>query len=467
MGTPIPAEGKCSYSGCMRTVRYIAPIILAVQLPLHKSITGLWLDLLVFNSVAIASLISVVLAPKVNNKWAQPITACAIGSWSLGSILATTTSYIDLPSVVITTSDASYLLFYPLALLGMQLLISSQQKLTLLEIVDASIVGLGLSTLGSAFALHPVLPHFDGDLNQSFLAIIYPVADLVLLCFIISTVVMHGFSRRGLLLSIGVSLYSVTDFLFLWQNINMSYTFGSLLDYGWLLAFVIIAESCWHPATDNRQKNGVSPVLITISVFLSATLLALLAIDPDNFPHFILIPAIGTLALAFIRMSIALNQARHIGHERILARTDELTMLPNRRRLIAEIQGFAARQGSLLLLDLDGFKPVNDTFGHEIGDRVLQQVAQRFSRALPSGALLARLGGDEFGVLVDGNEAVVMEIALALRGTLSYPFLIDGNEIRIGVSIGIAHNDGADDLLLRADKAMYAAKRQALGVCQL
>ena len=467
MGTPIPAEGKCSYSGCMRTVRYIAPIILAVQLPLHKSITGLWLDLLVFNSVAIASLISVVLAPKVNNKWAQPITACAIGSWSLGSILATTTSYIDLPSVVITTSDASYLLFYPLALLGMQLLISSQQKLTLLEIVDASIVGLGLSTLGSAFALHPVLPHFDGDLNQSFLAIIYPVADLVLLCFIISTVVMQGFSRRGLLLSIGVSLYSVTDFLFLWQNINMSYTFGSLLDYGWLLAFVIIAESCWHPATDNRQKNGVSPVLITISVFLSARLLALLAIDPDNFPHFILIPAIGTLALAFIRMSIALNQARHIGHERILARTDELTMLPNRRRLIAEIQGFAARQGSLLLLDLDGFKPVNDTFGHEIGDRVLQQVAQRFSRALPSGALLARLGGDEFGVLVDGNEAVVMEIALALRGTLSYPFLIDGNEIRIGVSIGIAHNDGADDLLLRADKAMYAAKRQALGVCQL
>jgi diguanylate cyclase (GGDEF)-like protein len=451
----------------MRTVRNLAPIILAVQLPLHKSITGLWLDLLVFNSVAIASLISVVLAPKVNNKWAQIITACAIGSWSLGSILATATSYINLPSAIITTSDASYLLFYPLALLGFQLLISSHQKLTLLEIVDASIVGLGLSTLGSAFALHPVLPHFDGDFNQSFLAIIYPVADLVLLCFIISTVVMQGFSRRGLLLSIGVSLYSVTDFLFLWQNINLSYTFGSLLDYGWLLAFVIIAESCWHPATDNRQKNGVSPVLITISVFLSATLLALLAIDPDNFPHFILIPAIGTLALAFIRMSIALNQARNIGHERILARTDELTMLPNRRRLIAEIQGFAARQGSLLLLDLDGFKPVNDTYGHEIGDRVLQQVARRFSRALPSGSLLARLGGDEFGILVDGTEAVVMEIALALRGTLSYPFLIDGHEISIGVSIGIAHNDGADDLLLRADKAMYAAKRQALGVCQL
>jgi len=72
---------------------------------------------------------------------------------------------------------------------------------------------------------------------------------------------------------------------------------------------------------------------------------------------------------------------------------------------------------------------------------------------------------DEFGVLVDGSPITVMEIALALRGTLSYPFLIDGHEISIGVSIGIADNDGADDLLLRADNAMYAAKRQALGVC--
>jgi len=180
-----------------------------------------------------------------------------------------------------------------------------------------------------------------------------------------------------------------------------------------------------------------------------------------------LIPSIGTLALAFIRMGIALHQARNIGNERILARTDELTMLPNRRRLISEIPHFATRKGSLMLLDLDGFKPVNDTYGHEVGDKVLQQVAQRFDRSLPSTALLARLGGDEFGILVDGSHETVMEIALALRATLSYPFVINGDHINIGVSIGIADNDGADDLLLRADNAMYAAKRQALGVCQL
>jgi diguanylate cyclase len=451
----------------MRALRFLAPVLFGIALVAHQSFQGIWSDLFFFNAVPIACLLSIVIAPRINNKWAQPLTALAIASWSLGSIIATSSGYFELSAFAANISDGLYLLFYPLALLGMQLLISVQQRLTILELVDASIVGLGLSTLGAAFALQPVLPHFDGNLNQSFLAIIYPVADLVLLCFIVATVVMQGFSVRGLLLTIGVCIYAATDFLFLWQNLNMNYVFGSLVDYGWLLAFIVIAESTWHSGTDNTVKNGVSPILITISVFLSATLLSLLAIAPDNFPHFILIPAIGTLALAFVRMSIALSQARNIGHERVLARTDELTTLPNRRRLISEIQSFATRKGSLLLLDLDGFKPVNDSYGHEVGDKVLQQVAQRFTRALPNNALLARLGGDEFGILVDGSQESVMEIALALRGTLSYPFVIDGHEISIGVSIGIADNDGADDLLLRADNAMYSAKRQALGVCQL
>jgi diguanylate cyclase (GGDEF)-like protein len=451
----------------MRTLRFVPLVLLGFALLAHQSFQGVVSDLFLFNAIPITCLISILIAPRINNKWAQPLIALAIASWSFGSITATASSYIELPALAANLSDALYLLFYPLALLGMQLLISIRKKLSILEIVDASIVGLGLSTLGAAFALQPVLPRFEGDLNQSFLAIVYPVADLVLLCFIIAMTVMHGFSTRGLLLTVGVCIYATTDFIFLRQNLNLSYEFGSFVDYGWLLAFVIIAESVWHVGTDNSVKNGISPILITISVFLSATLMALLAIAPTNFPHFILIPAIGTLGLAFIRMSIALSQARNIGHERVLARTDELTTLPNRRRLIAEIQNFATRDGSLLLLDLDGFKPVNDTYGHEVGDKVLQQVAQRFTRALPSSALLARLGGDEFGILVDGSSESVMEIALALRGTLSYPFVIDGNEISIGVSIGIANNDGADDLLLRADNAMYSAKRQALGVCRL
>jgi diguanylate cyclase (GGDEF)-like protein len=166
-------------------------------------------------------------------------------------------------------------------------------------------------------------------------------------------------------------------------------------------------------------------------------------------------------------MAIALTQAKNIGQERLLARTDELTGLPNRRRLVNEIDSFIEKEGALLLLDLDGFKPINDTHGHETGDKILQQVALRFERALPHGALLARLGGDEFGVLFEGGQDSAVEVALALRATLSYPFHINNQEIQLDVSIGVAKNTGENDLLIRADNAMYKAKREGLGVCRL
>ena len=136
------------------------------------------------------------------------------------------------------------------------------------------------------------------------------------------------------------------------------------------------------------------------AVFMSPTLLAIIALRPGYFPTYILIPTITTLLLAFLRMSIVLRHARNLGEEKILARTDELTGLPNRRRLIAELDTFSKIEGALLLLDLNGFKAVNDRYGHGVGDRILKQVAHRFSRALPTGAILSRLGGDEFGVLI-------------------------------------------------------------------
>jgi diguanylate cyclase (GGDEF)-like protein len=333
--------------------------------------------------------------------------------------------------------------------------------------VDSSIFGLGLSTLCSALLAKPLLPHFDGNINETFFAIMYPIADLILVCVVIATVSMQGYSRRAVVLTLGVTVFALTDFLYLLQNINGSYLMGSWLDTGWVIALVLIAESFWQPGIDSKAREGINPVLISISVSLSATLLALIAIRPDYFPRFTLIPAIATLALAFARMALALTQAKNIGQERLLARTDELTGLPNRRRLVNEIDSFIEKEGALLLLDLDGFKPINDAHGHETGDKILQQVALRFERALPHGALLARLGGDEFGVLYEGGHESAVEVALALRATLSYPFHINNQEIQLGVSIGVAKNTGDKDLLVRADNAMYKAKREGLGVCRL
>jgi diguanylate cyclase (GGDEF)-like protein len=132
--------------------------------------------------------------------------------------------------------------------------------------------------------------------------------------------------------------------------------------------------------------------------------------------------------------------------------------------LIADLETFSKSEGALLLLDLNQFKPVNDQYGHEFGNLVLQQVAQRFSRALPTGAVLARLGGDEFGVLISGTYEETLEAAYAMEATLSYPFVIEGNSIKIGVSIGHVQNDGSHNALERADAAMYEAKRSGVGV---
>ena len=216
-----------------------------------------------------------------------------------------------------------------------------------------------------------------------------------------------------------------------------------------------------------RTLESVNPLYIALSVMMSATLLAINSLRPGYFPDFILIPTISTLLLAFLRMTIALRQARSIGDERTLARTDDLTGLPNRRHFIAELQLISKTsevESALLLLDLDGFKPINDKFGHEVGDELLKQVSQRFSRALPANSLLARLGGDEFGAIIRGDRQFTIEVAQALRATLSYPFLIGNEEIRVGVSVGHVSNDGAPDLMRRADNAMYQAKNYSLGV---
>jgi diguanylate cyclase (GGDEF)-like protein len=116
-------------------------------------------------------------------------------------------------------------------------------------------------------------------------------------------------------------------------------------------------------------------------------------------------------------------------------------------------------EGALMLLDLNGFKQVNDQCGHGAGDQVLIQVAARFARVLPQSALLARLGGDEFGVLLNGTSHSTLEIVQALKACVSYPFLIDGKNISVGVSIGHVSNSEGGDLLAKADAAMYVAKR--------
>lgn len=451
----------------MGPTRLIAPILLAVHfiVKLFSPRPQIFLDLVLYNLIALAVAISILLAPKFNDTRAKYAVSAAITMWAVGTCLSSYGEFFTNPYIGSSVINACYLLFYPLAFMGLTHALRARRKLGSIEILDATILGIGLSALGTAFFISPILPKFDGDVMKTFFAVLFPVADLVLVALVLSLVVITPITWRNFLVSLGVLAYAAADFLFLWLTIHRQYSLGSLSDDGWLLGLVLIAEGFWHHGSEKETSETIHPVFIALSVMLSATLLAITSLRPGYLPNFILIPTIATLLLAFVRMTIALRQSRAIGEERILARTDELTGLPNRRRFISELAELSrASDGALLLLDLDGFKPINDQFGHEVGDQLLKQVSTRFMRALPQGALLARLGGDEFGAIVRGDYEATFEVALALHATLSYPFSISGREIRVGVSVGHVGNDGSANLLRRADNAMYQAKRAGAGV---
>lgn len=151
----------------------------------------------------------------------------------------------------------------------------------------------------------------------------------------------------------------------------------------------------------------------------------------------------------------------------VLAETDPLTGLANRRALYAWLEALLRDNGeatpALLLIDLDGFKPVNDRHGHAVGDEVLRQVATRFQKACVAGCRAVRLGGDEFAVLIPQECGLThKQVSAALLASLVQPITTDGLQLRIGASAGSARlgKDAAtiDALFVEADKALYRAK---------
>jgi diguanylate cyclase (GGDEF)-like protein len=159
-----------------------------------------------------------------------------------------------------------------------------------------------------------------------------------------------------------------------------------------------------------------------------------------------------------------------------LALFDGLTGLANRQRMRSSLDQALAKQGSrynptsLFLLDLDRFKAVNDTLGHQTGDALLKQVAQRLQRTVGDAGLVGRLGGDEFKVLLPGesNRDRLSDLAKNIIESLSHSYVINGTSISIGCSVGIAiapeDGDDSDTLVRNADLALYAAKADGRGV---
>lgn len=178
----------------------------------------------------------------------------------------------------------------------------------------------------------------------------------------------------------------------------------------------------------------------------------------------VFIDAISRLRQKVIQLEKDLEEAHHAAHH------DELTGLPNRNLLRDRLNQaivHAARQKKqvgLLLLDLDGFKAINDRFGHVAGDNLLKQVSMRLLSSTREEDTVGRFGGDEFVILLPEVEEKhgVTEVSLKLGAKLAMPYLVNNHLVTISASIGIAvypaDGDSQTDLIRRADIAMYLAK---------
>ncbi|MCY1144962.1 GGDEF domain-containing protein [Actinoplanes sp. Pm04-4] len=211
---------------------------------------------------------------------------------------------------------------------------------------------------------------------------------------------------------------------------------------GWaLLPYVPIVLAVVAVAIEQVQHGALEPVLVWILLTTFGLVLV---------RQFLTMAIIGGLAVELE------HQRAELAHQ---AHHDSLTGLYNRAAFHVRGGALLARHpgATVLLIDLDGFKPVNDRLGHAAGDEVLATVAQRLLAEVRPGDLVARLGGDEFALVLTGQDAP--EAATRIRNALTEPMLVRGEPVTIGASVGAASGDSSLDALLhQADTAMYAAK---------
>jgi diguanylate cyclase (GGDEF)-like protein len=275
------------------------------------------------------------------------------------------------------------------------------------------------------------------------------------------------------------------------RNIEEVAAFASVPSSGWFVVARLPTSEAFAPITRLRHFIITSTVImlsvfLVVMIFVMRYLLRPLMSAAQHADRMTLgeIPLeplpvvrndeVGHLTIAFNRVLSKLLVSRsELEH---IANHDALTGLPNRQLLADRMKQAMARaqrnkeQLALLFLDLDGFKPVNDSLGHEAGDVVLHEVAERLSAVMRGEDTLARVGGDEFVILLSdlsGNARDAAElVANKCLAVFQQPFVIYGQSCQLGVSIGIVIGNGdcsSDKLLIAADQAMYQAKESGRG----
>ena len=415
-------------------------------------------------------------------RFARPDITCAalaVTALALGDTANRLLPAEVIPAWLPTVADVCYLAFYTL-MVGV-LAVRAHRSLrgqALPVLLTGAVGGLGAASLLAVVLSPPI----EAALGQPFsvaavLSIAFPLVDLLVvaaLAGIASTpVVVMG--RHGLLLWTGLLFYVAADLILAVRPPQADSLLGSLVSAAWAVGFALITG--WV-LLSVRQRHGLpqapaaydaAAASVAVAAPLAATVIGLgvlLLASQLHVSNLAVFLAGTTLAVATIPLAFRQRMLH------TLSRTDELTGLGNRRSLATDVSARLRDQdapsSALLVLDLDRFKEVNDSLGHEAGDKLLIRIAERLAGAVRSGDLLVRLGGDEFAVHLrhaDAHRASAM--ARRLRAVTARPLIVDGLSLELELSIGIAlaADHGADlgDLLRQADIAMYVAKTTRVG----
>ncbi|MGA2926680.1 MAG: bifunctional diguanylate cyclase/phosphodiesterase, partial [Solirubrobacteraceae bacterium] len=342
--------------------------------------------------------------------------------------------------------------------------------------LDGLIGATGVAAVGASFLVRFVLTHTGGSFSTVATNVAYPLADVVLLSALVAAMALSSWrpDRAWLFLGAGLGVFAVADAAYAYLAAE-GHTYVVAIGPLWILAFVLIAVGAWQPepATGSRVRiAGIAVLGVPLVFALLATLL--LAYGQERrLPAYGSLLAVVTLLLVILRTTLTFRENLALLDSRRASLTDELTGLPNRRRLNQRIRELIVGApggvlAGMLLIDLDGFKELNDTLGHHAGDVLLASLGDRF-RELAELDLVARLGGDEFAALVrgDAHAAALAGAAAQLHEALEAPFEFDGMTIGVRASIGGAlhprHGANATELLRHADVAMYNAKHAHTG----
>ena len=412
----------------------------------------------------------------------RPIALSLGGSmllWSLGDVARTVQSLGGTEPPVPSVPDLFYLLSFPVAYLGLGLMIRRALRSAVPATwLDGVIAGVGAATLCSAFAFHDLRSIVGGGAAEVATNLAYPIGDVLLLAMAVGGTVLLSGRRQAAwyLVATGCAVNAFGDTLNLLSPAGAAHLTAVADGIAWPTAIWLVSLAVALPAPKaDLLENETTPGFALPGAGAIAAVGVLIVGTTRSIDRVSVALAAVTIGLAAIRLGLSTKALRRLMNERRRqSLTDTLTGLGNRRRLGEALEHFfgeddVERRLAFLFVDLDGFKQVNDSFGHAAGDQLLVQLGPRVVSCLRDSDLVARIGGDELAVLlVDADAGHAAEVAQRISAKIREPFVLDTVSVRIEASVGIAVAPldavTAADLMKHADQAMYRAKKNRSAV---